>query len=235
MLTVALIGGDGAGKTTIAKRLEQSSRLPIKYLYMGVSTQSSNHSLLTSRLALLLRIRASRKGLKESGVIEIDKISARDLEWGPSERSPIWLSLRCLNRLAEAWYRQLLSVIYQMRGYVVVYDRHFLFETAPLGHGFGRQKRSPLDGLYYWIMDHLYPKPRLVILLDAPVEMLYERKREATLDHLNKQRQVCLEEGKKVEKFVRIDAAQPIEKVFEEVLQQIERFSITSNVRNISA
>ena len=50
MISVALIGPDGSGKTTIARRLEATLPVPTKYLYMGVSLDSSSSMLLTSRL-----------------------------------------------------------------------------------------------------------------------------------------------------------------------------------------
>ena len=49
MVTVALIGADGAGKTSVARALERSRDLPIKYLYMGINTEASNHMLPTTR------------------------------------------------------------------------------------------------------------------------------------------------------------------------------------------
>ncbi|MGH3091699.1 MAG: hypothetical protein ACRDOG_05135, partial [Gaiellaceae bacterium] len=53
--TVALIGPDGAGKTTVARRLEGSLEGPVKYLYMGVNPDASNHLLPTTRLAHALK------------------------------------------------------------------------------------------------------------------------------------------------------------------------------------
>ena len=37
MVTVALIGADGAGKTTVGRRLEEGGEVRIKYLYMGIN------------------------------------------------------------------------------------------------------------------------------------------------------------------------------------------------------
>src|SRR4051812_18703285 len=54
-MTVALIGPDGAGKTTIARRLESAAELRIKYLYMGVSAASSNRLLPTTRVLYALK------------------------------------------------------------------------------------------------------------------------------------------------------------------------------------
>ena len=48
--TIALIGPDGAGKTTLAEKLQRNLPFPIRYLYMGVSLESSNVTLPTSRL-----------------------------------------------------------------------------------------------------------------------------------------------------------------------------------------
>ena len=47
--SVALIGPDGAGKTTIARMLEERSPLPLKYIYMGENIGASNFALPTSR------------------------------------------------------------------------------------------------------------------------------------------------------------------------------------------
>ena len=57
MLTLALVGPDGAGKTTVARTLEEELRPSVKYLYMGVSADSSNHALPTTRLVQALKRR----------------------------------------------------------------------------------------------------------------------------------------------------------------------------------
>ncbi len=55
MVTVALIGADGAGKTTIGHRLEKESTLPMKYIYMGENPESGNHTLPTTRMILKVK------------------------------------------------------------------------------------------------------------------------------------------------------------------------------------
>ena len=59
MTTVALIGPDGAGKTTVARKLADVLPVPVRYLYMGVSTDSSNVMLPTTRI-IAARIRSRR-------------------------------------------------------------------------------------------------------------------------------------------------------------------------------
>ena len=57
MFAVAVIGADGAGKTTVTKRLLETLPVRMKYLYMGWNPESSNFALPTSRLMLHLKLR----------------------------------------------------------------------------------------------------------------------------------------------------------------------------------
>src|SRR5690606_16626163 len=51
VFTVALIGPDGAGKSTISRKVVEMLDIPAKYLYMGVNLEASNLMLPTTRLA----------------------------------------------------------------------------------------------------------------------------------------------------------------------------------------
>ena len=82
MVTVVLIGADGAGKATIGSLLEKESTLPMKYIYMGVNLESGNHTLPTTRMILKIK-RAS----------------------GKSSQS----NLRIAHQLGEEWFRQCLA------------------------------------------------------------------------------------------------------------------------------
>jgi thymidylate kinase len=221
MFTVALIGGDGAGKTTVANAAIQSCGLPMKYVYMGLSTRSSNFALPTSRLALFLKRRRYKKAVHESGNPLPAEMTASQLEYSENTHGWVWNTARFLNRWADAWYRQWISIGYQLRGYVVIYDRHFFFDTAPGIINSQNQSLLVLDRLYFWLMTHWYPRPTLTIFLDAPPDLLYQRKGEATPEYLEQQRAVFLSQGKKLDHFVRVDATQPLDKVLAEVVQEI--------------
>lgn len=219
MTVVALVGADGSGKTTVAKCLERSEQLRVKYLYMGLSTKSSNFSLPTSRLVLFFKQRAYRKNIQRLHKDQPEDIPARELEYKEAKRGLVWITFRLLNRMAEACYRQFISTWYQIRGYLVLYDRYLLFDTVP--EPVDSPTRNPEDSVIYWILDHWFQKPDLIIFLDAPAEVLFKRKQDASPDDLNKMRRIYLEQGKKMAHFVRIDTTQSPDKVLEEVTRQI--------------
>ena len=172
MATIAIIGGDGAGKTTIGKMLEESFPLQIKYIYMGNDPRVSRFSLPTTRLIYHHKIRSYEKYVSSSGQVQAKEIPADYLEYSPKKKGPIWTIFRYLNRLLEAWYRLFVSFSYQICGFIVVYDRHPLFDSAPLRTNKNKSLNSQIERLYHWIMSHLFPKPGVTIYLDAPAEIL---------------------------------------------------------------
>ncbi len=215
MISVALIGADGAGKTTIAERLQESFPKPLKYLYMGINIESSNTALPTSRL--IETTKRVRNGKAET---KAGPTSLHDRK--PSGKKglvkSVWLFVRLINRLCEEWYRQLVSWIFRKRGFIVLYDRHFLFD-------FERDAPTDLplaEKLHRWFLHRFYPEPDLVLFLDAPAKVLYERKGEATIEYLRDRRDAFLQQGEITRNFVQIDATQPLENVFSTVCQKIE-------------
>lgn len=206
MASVALIGPDGAGKTTIARMLERSSPLPVKYLYMGVNTESSNLSLPTSRL--VNRVKRKRADARHQGV--------------PRKRGPLWVGARLVHHLAEEGFRQLACWYYELSGRVVLCDRHFVFDyspeiTADTKDAFDRRARR-------WVFMHLYPHPDLVIYLDAPGDVLFARKGDATAGELERRRRAYLSQGSRTPNFVSVDATRPLDEVYELVSEHILRF-----------
>jgi thymidylate kinase len=227
--TVALVGGDGAGKSTIARHLEASFELPIKRMYMGISPISSDYALPITRLSKYLKLRSYRKVVAKSGFDTSQVVSTHNLPSRGVKRGPIWVTARTINRLIDTLYRQFVSFFYQMRGFVVVYDRHLLFETAPKVSTSKVKKRSWLTNFEFWLHSNLYPKPSLVLFLDASPEVLYARKGEATLEYLEKHRATILKQGEKMANFVTIDANQPFDEVFSDVTRRILEFYQSKN------
>ncbi len=221
MSTITLVGLDGAGKTTIAKLLMQSSARRMKYLYMGTAIGSSNYALPTSRLLHRLKERSLQTS-PSSVQQKLRPLQKRDA------RGSIAAAFRLLHRLSEEWYRQLVSWYFQLRGFVVLYDRHFIFECAP--HDVEDQAHRRLsDRIHFWLLCHLYPRPQLVFFLDAPPSILFERKPEATLEYLAVRRRIYLNLGKRMQSFFRIDATQPPDAVLAEIQEHIDRICRTKD------
>lgn len=217
MASVALIGPDGSGKTTLTRMLLQSRMLPFKYLYMGVAASSSNVVLPTTTLAERIKRRAERQARHAA---------VRGRHVPRPRRRPIvqllWATARFVNRVAEEWFRQLLSWHYQRRGWVMLFDRHFVFDFAPeLMAG----TRQPFDSrLHGWLLAKTYPRPDLVIFLDAPGELLFARKGELTAAELERRRRAFLDAGRRHDHFVRVDATRPLPEVYADVADHIRRF-----------
>ena len=57
--TVALIGSDGAGKSTVARRVVERLPFPSEYLYMGVNLEASPVMLPMSVIFIVVELPSS--------------------------------------------------------------------------------------------------------------------------------------------------------------------------------
>ena len=224
MSTIALIGADGSGKTTIAKMLMDSPPVPLKYLYMGLNIESSNYALPTSRIVYYLKVYKYKKRNPSLKNEKLKNLSLHKLHDDRKEdlRGKLGAIARLLNRLGEEYYRLLVSKILQLQGNVVLYDRHFIFDSATLAEGEELKKQRLTTKIHRWFLQKLYEKPDITIFLEAPPEILFQRKGEADIEYLKGRNETFLKVGKALKNFIRIDATQPVEKVFDEVCLQIK-------------
>ena len=231
--TVALVGCDGAGKTTVARRLEGEIDRQIRYLYMGVSADSSNRSLPTTRLAHRIKraagappdTRGPRETLDETRVREA---AAPRKGLVKRARKSVRSTLRLTNRLAEEWYRQLLAMAWARRGAIVIFDRHFVADYH--AYDMSGQARTLSRRLHGWLLSHAYPKPDLVIYLDASPEVLHARKGEGTLESLARRRTEYLGLGEVAEHFAIVSAEMPLDDVVAEVAGLVREFDATRRI-----
>jgi hypothetical protein len=125
--------------------------------------------------------------------------------------------LRVAHLIAEEWFRQFVAWYYQLRGYIVIFDRHFYFDYYSHHIADRSGKQTIGQRVHGFMLNHVFPKPKLVIFLDAPPEVLFARKGEGTIEILEQRRQEYLQIENLVEHFVIVDATQPMDEVARQV------------------
>ncbi len=232
MFTVALIGPDGAGKTTLAKHLEKTFPVPVKYLYMGDNIESSNFVLPTTRWLKKKQQKTKSNGtLTSPGENGVHHESQSSQKRGGVKQALklVKKSLGFTNRILDEWYRQLVAYYYQRRGYLVLYDRHFIydyyhFDIQPQNPSFKRR-------LHGFFLKHGFSEPDLVICLDAPGEVVFKRKGEFSIEYLEMRRHQYLDLKNMVRNFAVVNVDQDLDKVKQEVTSIIWMFHEKRNGR----
>ena len=177
-IAVALLGPDGAGKSTVAAAVGAGFYFPADYVYMG---------------------------LYQAGVM------ARRGPWRPPGAG-------LAAALARQWHRWLRSQYLRTRGRLVLFDRYTYDALLPAGRPLSRLAR-----IRRVVLARACPRPTLVVVLDAPGDVLYERKGEHDVILLERQRRRFLELAQTLPACVVVDAAQDAESVAREVTAQIWR------------
>ncbi len=224
--TVALVGADGAGKTTIARRVERApagngSGLRLKYLYMGANPEAATYRLPTTSLLLAVK-RALGRPTHQGGPPDP---SRRTPARGPVRRTvrATKSALRMTNQVAEEWYRQMVAWWFRRRGFVVLFDRHFFCDHY--AHDVAARGSIPLlRRLHGRLLQHVYPKPDLLIVLDAPANVLFARKGEGTPDLLEQRRREYLDLAGEVPHATIVDASRSEDEVTRDVIAAIRDF-----------
>ena len=123
--------------------------------------------------------------------------------------------LRFCNRALDQWYRSAVALCCKASGRFVVFDR-YVYDSclASPATTLGRRIRRRILG-------SSWARPDLVILLDAPGEVLYARKREHSPERLDAQRQKYLSLQGRVPNIVVVDATREADQVRGDVIALI--------------
>lgn len=213
MVTVAVVGLDGAGKTTITRRLVDRLPFETSYLYMGMNPASSNVSLPTTRLVHARKRRAV-------GAARVGSASLHDVAERRRPRGVVWSTVRLANRITEEVVRHGIARAQHLRGRLVITDRDFFVDYSiaakePLGR---------LDRIHLWFLGSVLPKPDLVVWLDAAPAVLYARKPEVPISYLERRRDGLARLQPAFARFEVVDA----EASEDEVYRAVERLIVTA-------
>ncbi|NUO79805.1 hypothetical protein HUU05_06990 [candidate division KSB1 bacterium] len=184
-LFVALLAPDGAGKSTLAQALKRDFGLQAQLIYMGTNIAASTIGLPTTKWL--------HRTLKNARVPKPLRVLLKPVNY--------------CNRIAELWYRIACAHWQRWRGKCVVFDRYVYdsWIAKPATTWAKRLRRNFLEAGW--------PTPHMVILLDAPGELLFRRKGEHSPEWLEKQREAYLALQKQLPQMRVIDATQEAEEV----------------------
>jgi thymidylate kinase len=214
MTTVALIGPDGSGKTTIASRLQVELGVPAAYVYMGVNPDASTHQLPTTRIAWFVKRRLGGRpdvGPPPSPVSG----AARPQGWRRVRREARTLA-RVANLMADEAYRSAVVRREERRGRVVLFDRHYFvdYHAHDIAGDGNRDLGRRLHGTF---LRHVLRKPDLVVYLEAPAAELLRRKGEGTIEDLERRQRDYERALAELPAVVRVAADRPLDDVVADV------------------
>jgi thymidylate kinase len=195
-MTVALVGPDGAGKSSSAAALAHSFPLAVRTVYMSPA--------MTPRR-------------------------------GPSPRGAR-LAFRIGAQLAR-WCR---AQALRLRGRLVIFDRYAYDALLP-----ARWPLGPRGRLRRWLLGHACPAPQLIVVLDAPGELLHARTGEHDPAVLEAERRAYLRLARGRARAIVVDATREPDRVRRDVTAAIwaayrsrwgcKRFSLSRRRRRRAA
>lgn len=223
MSTIALIGPDGAGKSTILDEIESQIGMPVKRVYMGIRFESSNILLPTTRLLLFFR-RVRGGGPNGAAYDGSERNENRSFGLVSRVLRKARSTFLLLNLIAETWYRQAVAWSYQRQGYLVLFDRHFIADYHAFNYADPRLARYAGTRLQGFLLQRYYPRPDFVICLDAPADVLVARKPELPVERIALLREGYRKSSQQFSRFVFVDVTQPKGDVVAEVCTLIRKF-----------
>ena len=205
--TVAVVGPDGAGKSTLVAALHAVPELETLPIYMGVDRRKATHSLPTTRW-LVRRLRHANHGRDGSRTTRTTagrmRRRARDLVALPHE-------------LMEFGFRYLVGWWARRDGRIVIFDRYIydpLIDARVDGRGGWERFRGR-------VFATLFPAPDLIIVLEAPGSVLYARKGEHGEKRLDLVRRETARMASRARRAVFLDASEPIADVTARAVEEI--------------
>ncbi|MFV1963882.1 MAG: hypothetical protein ACC628_00555 [Pirellulaceae bacterium] len=126
-----------------------------------------------------------------------------------------------LRKLCSQWHRYVRAHVHRARGRFVIFDRYTYDALLPAPYELTRLQR-----LRRWLLAHACPAPDLILLLDAPGEMLFARSGEHQVEYLEQHRQAYVKMLRQFPQMVVVDATRDTGQVRRKAIAHIwRRFS----------
>jgi thymidylate kinase len=158
------------------------------------------------------------KGLEGSFYFPVRSISMGLYQAPRARRSRRVRGLGLAAELSAQWARWAKGAYHERRGRLVLFDRYAYDALLPL-----RFQHRRVARVRRWLLGHACPPPDLVVLLDAPGEVLFERKGEKSVALLEAQRRAYRALLARRRRAVVVDASRDVEQVRSEVTAVIWR------------
>jgi thymidylate kinase len=225
LFTIAIVGPDGSGKSFVSKKLiDTLPELKLKRVYMGINLEASNLMLPQTRLLLAVkRAQGGRPDMAGPYTKSHEKPAPKGLKKRFLSDVKGWLLM--INRVSEEWFRQLVTWYYMRRGYNILFDRHFILDYYYHDMNYQDPQKPLPRRIHGYLLKKFYPRPDMVIYLDAPAEVLFQRKGEGTVELLEQYRQDFLSMAKIMPAFAIVDASQPVDAVIAQAAEIIRAYA----------
>jgi thymidylate kinase len=99
----------------------------------------------------------------------------------------------------------------------VIFDRHFFADFFASDISADGASRPLARRIHGFMLQRVFPKPDLVVCLDAPAEILYARKPEGTVERVRRKREESLAVLSALPHCLVVDATRPPDEVVSEV------------------
>lgn len=210
-VAVAVLGPDGAGKSTLVAALPGALGADALVVYMGVNRDSQTHALPTMRWA-------------QRWVAPVPTVAPTTP--GPraatGRRSRPTARLRRIvtrvHLLLDQAYRVGIGMRARRQGRTVIFDR-YLYDAEVDAAVEGRHRCE--EQILRWIRRR-FPAPDLVVVLDAPGHVLFARKGEHDVERLERLRRAYADIAGDVPAVAVIDVRQDVAAVLSDAVAAIE-------------
>lgn len=222
---IALVGSDGAGKSTVLDSLETSLKKKIDVYHQYLGSGDGRSSLLRAPMQFIKNIlKTSKKTSSGEKSTEKNVTSFKEL----SPAKVIWalvLAFEKKNKLKRVWKAK-------ARGMIVICDRYPQREVVgindgPLLFSWINSKKKIKRSLAEWEMQ-VYKlaesyKPDILIKLIVEPEIAIMRKPHEDLNNIKQKTEIIKKINIPAKKIVVIDANKPLERVLENVYSEVAK------------